>query len=195
MLIVAMGFAAGGSLLTRRRFGISLRVWLVMLAVLIMAATTGWVFSKAILGTPLLPRGLVSHGHVLSMVLFGLVAAVTLPVSRFCLSRCERQRVWAAFWFAEALAAFALAVVAPDFSHLLLFPGLAAVVAAFAVRDLTLRSLLTAWTASVMLIPVAHLISIALGPASGLLLGPVYALVLLPLLPLLSPDTGPVVTG
>jgi hypothetical protein len=167
-------------------------VWLVMLAVLILAATTGWVFSKAIPGTPLLPRAFVSHGHVLSVVLFRLVAAVTLPVSRYCLSRCQRQRVWAAFWFGEALAAFALAVVAPDFSHLLLFPGLAAVVAAFAVRESTLRCLTTTWTAAMMLIPVAHLISIALGPASGLLLGPVDALVLLPLL---SSDTGPGVAG
>jgi hypothetical protein len=77
-----------------------------------------------------------------------------------------------------------VSIVAPEFSHLLAIPGLIAVLLTFTVRPILWRTILSTAAAGVMLIPVQHLLAIALGPSGGLMLFPMFALIAMPMLPL-----------
>ena len=74
----------------------------------------------------------------------------------------------------------------PEFSHLFSVPGVLAIVLTLTVRSIPLRTLLTTAGVGIILIPVQHLLAIAMGPAAGLLLFPMFALSAMPMLPALG---------
>ncbi len=84
------------------------------------------------------------------------------------------------------LLCMGVAILAPAFSHLFLIPALASLVFSVIRLNAVVRALCFVGVFGVMLIPIQHLISVALGPAAGLVLALVYStngLALLPLIP------------
>lgn len=75
-----------------------------------------------------------------------------------------------------------VSIWAPEFSHLLSIPGALAIILTLTVKSLPLRTVLATAAAGVILIPVQHLLSIAMGPAAGMMLFPTFALIAMPML-------------
>lgn len=108
---------------------------------------------------------------------------MVLSIGHWMLRRIDQRVVWDAFWLGQAMACMIVSIWVPEFSHLFSVPGGMALVLTLAVRSIPLRTLLGTAFAGIILIPMQHLLSIALGPASGLLLFPAFALIALPMLP------------
>jgi hypothetical protein len=161
-----------------------LGVWLL----LTIAATTftGWLFSSSLSGTKLLPHPLVAHGKWLCLTLWMLCSAMTLTVANGGLRRRDGDMLWRGLWWIQAVAAVLTAALAPEFSHLMLIPGGCAVLLSLFPISLSSRVYGSVLCTGLLLIPVQHLLSIAVGPTSGLLLGPAFALSTMPLIPLLG---------
>ena len=98
------------------------------------------------------------------------------------LRRIDQRFVWDAFWLGQATTCLVVSTWAPEFSHLLSIPAVMAIGLTLTVRSVALRTLLVTAGAGIIVIPVQHLLSIALGPAAGLLLFPTYALIAMPML-------------
>lgn len=162
----------------------SARVWCAMLLMMVVTAAMGWVFSAALRGTSLLPRAFVWYGHSLSFLMWCLSLLISFSIAHGLLWRIDSRSVWNAFWLGQAVTNLCVSIFLPEFSHLLLVPGVAAVLLTFTVRPILLRTLLATAAAGVLLIPVQHLLAIALGPTGGLMLFPAFALIAMPMLPL-----------
>jgi len=160
----------------------SLRVWLTMLLIAIAAPIVGWIFSACIRGTMILPRPFVWYGHGLSFAMWCLSLLMALSIAHCMLRRIDQRIVWDAFWLGQATTCMVVSMWVPEFSHLLSIPGGMAIVLTLTVRSIPLRTLLATAAAGILLIPVQHLFSIALGPAAGLLLVPAFVLISMPML-------------
>lgn len=163
-----------------------------LVGVIIAAATfaTGWFLSRLMQDTGLLPRSFVWYGHALSAALFVVAAAISLGIAHWFLRRCPAESVWSVHWLWWTLAGISVAAIAPAFSHLVLWPATLAGILSWTRCSVTVRTVLVTLGSSVLLVPVLHLFSMALGPASGVLLCPAFASALMPLYPLLG-LTGP----
>ncbi len=161
----------------------SLRVWLTMLLIVIAAPIVGWILSACIRGTMILPRPFVWYGHAVSIAMWCLCLLMALSIAHWMLRRIDQRIVWDAFWLGQAMTCMFVSIWAPEFSHLLSIPGGMAILLMLTVRSIALRTLLATAGAGVILIPVQHLLSIALGPSAGLLLFPAFALIAMPMLP------------
>jgi len=161
----------------------SLYVWFTMLIIVIAAPIVGWIISACIRGTMILPRPFVWYGHALSFAMWCLSLLMALSIAHWVLRRIDQRIVWNAFWLGQAMTCMFVSMWAPEFSHLLSIPGGMAIVLTLAVRSIPLRTLLATAGAGIILIPVQHLLSIALGPSVGLLLFPAFALIAMPMLP------------
>lgn len=164
----------------------SLRVWLTMLLIMTAAPIVGWILSASIRGTMLLPRPFVWYGHGLSFAMWCLSLLMALSIAHWMLRRIDQRIVWDAFWLGQATICMVVSMWAPEFSHLLSIPGGMAIMLTLTVRSIPLRTLLATVGAGIILIPVQHLLSIALGPAAGLLLVPAFVLISMPMLSLMG---------
>jgi hypothetical protein len=164
----------------------SLQVWLTMLLIATAAPIVGWILSACIRGTMILPRPFVWYGHGLSLAMWCLSLLMALSIGHRMLRRIDQRIVWDAFWLGQAMTCMVVSMWAPEFSHLLSVPGGMAILLTLTVRSIPLRTLLGTAGAGIILIPVQHLLSIALGPAAGLLLFPAFALIAMPMLPALG---------
>ena len=160
----------------------SLRVWLTMLLIIIAAPTVGWIVSACIRGTIILPRPFVWYGHALSLAMWCLSLSLSLSIGYWMLRRTEQRDIWNAFWLGQATTCMVVSIWAPEFSHLLSIPGALAIILTLTVKSLPLRTVLATAAAGVILIPVQHLLSIAMGPAAGMMLFPTFALIAMPML-------------
>ena len=160
----------------------SLRVWLTMLLIMVAAPIAGWIVSASIRGTVILPRPFVWYGHGLSIAMWCLSLLFSLSIAHWMLRRIDQRFVWDAFWLGQATTCLVVSTWAPEFSHLLSIPAVMAIGLTLTVRSVALRTLLVTAGAGIIVIPVQHLLSIALGPAAGLLLFPTYALIAMPML-------------
>lgn len=185
-LVIATLWLSGGHVFARgRRRGTAL-ILLGLLASLVAATVTGWLFSRSIAGTDLLPRPFVSWGHFLSITLTGLTAVVALGVQSAFVRHGDPHHCWHAVWVGVSIVALAATVVAPEFSHLFLVPGGLALLLTACVRSIPARSVLAVVGTAVLWLPTLHLLSIALGPTSGLMLGAVCGMTLIPVMPQLA---------
>ena len=167
----------------------SLLVWLTMLIIVTATPAAGWIVSACIRSTVILPRPFVWYGHGLSFAMWCLSLFMVLSFGRWMLRRIDQRIVWDAFWLGQAMTCMIVSILAPEFSHLLSIPGGMAIILTLAVRSIPLRTLLVTTGAGIILIPVQHLLSIALGPSAGLLLFPTFALIAMPMLPVMGkPD-------
>ena len=173
----------GRHVLRRQVLKQSIYVWLTMLTIAITAPMLGWIVSACIRGTMILPRPFVWYGHGLSLGMWCLCLLMALSIGHWMLRRIDQRIVWDAFWLGQALTCMFVSMWAPEFSHLLSIPGGMAIVLTLTVRFIPLRTLLATACAGIILIPVQHLLSIALGPSEGLLLFPTFALIAMPMLP------------
>jgi hypothetical protein len=155
-----------------------------MLLIIVANAMLGWIISESVRDTVVLPRRFVWYGHGLSFVMWCVSLTVSCSIARGILGRIDQATVWNAFWLGQAMTNLVVSIVAPEFSHLLAIPGLIAVLLTFTVRPILWRTILSTAAAGVMLIPVQHLLAIALGPSGGLMLFPMFALIAMPMLPL-----------
>ena len=160
----------------------SLRVWLAMLLIMVAAPIAGWIVSMSLRGTIILPRPFVWYGHGLSLAMWCLSLLISLSIAHWLLRRIDQRFVWDAFWMGQATTCLVVSTWAPEFSHLLSIPAIMAIGLTLTVRSIALRTLLVTAGAGIIVIPVQHLLSIALGPAAGLLLFPTYALITMPML-------------
>ncbi len=152
-----------------------------ILAVLIVGVGIGWFSSRLMQDVGLLPRKFVWYGHALSVALWLVSASSSLGVAYWILRRCSAEAVWSALWLWGSLAGISVAVVAPEFSPLFLWPALLAAGLSMTRWSVAARSILVTIGSAVLLVPVLHLLAIALGPAAGGLLCPAFALALMPL--------------
>ena len=173
----------GRHVLRREVLRQSLLVWLTMLMIVTAAPVVGWILSACIQSTMILPRPFVWYGHGLSFAMWCLCLLMAWNIGHWMLRRIDQRVVWDAFWLGQAMTCMFVSIWAPEFSHLLSIPGGMAIVLTLTVRSISLRTLLATAGAGIILIPVQHLLSIALGPSAGLLLFPTFALIAMPMLP------------
>ena len=176
----------GRQILRRNALRQALWVWLTMLLVIIAAPIAGWIVSACIRGTMILPRPFVAHGHFIAFAMWWMSVVMSLSIGHWMLRRVDQRDIWNAFWLGQATTCMFVSIWAPEFSHLLSIPGVLAIVMTLTVRSIPLRTLLTTAGAGIILIPVQHLLAIALGPAAGLLLFSTFALIAMPMLPALG---------
>ena len=173
----------GGHVLRRDVLRQAVRVWLTMFIVLMAAIVVGWTVSACLRGTTVLPRAFVWYGHALSFAMWCLTLLIALSISHWMLWTIDQRIVWDAFWLGQATTCLVVSIAAPEFSHVLSIPGTLAILLTLTIRSVSLRTVLATTGAGVMLIPMQHLLAIALGPASGALLFPAFALIAMPILP------------
>ena len=176
----------GRQILRRGAWRQALWVWLTMLLIIVAAPIVGWIVSGCIRGTMILPRPFVSYGHFLSFAIWWLSVLLSLCLGHWMLRRIDQRDVWNAFWLGQAATCMVVSIWAPEFSHLFSVPSVLALVLTVTVRSIPLRTPLAVSGAGIILIPVQHLLAIALGPAAGLLLFPTFALIAMPMLPALG---------
>lgn len=181
----------GRQALRRSNLRQSLRVWLTMLLIIIAAPTVGWLVSACIRGTMILPRPFVWYGHALSFAMWCLSLLLSLSIGRWMLRRVDQRGIWNAFWLGQATTCMFVSIWAPEFSHLLSIPGTLAILLTLSVTSWPLRTILVTAGAGVILIPVQHLLSIAMGPAAGMMLFPMFALIAMPMLSALGKPSFP----
>ncbi len=160
----------------------SLKVWLAMLLIILTAPIVGWIVSACIRGTIILPRPFVWYGHALSLSMWCLSLLLSLSIGHWMLRRIDQRSIWNAFWLGQATTCMFVSIWAPEFSHLLSVPGAFAIVLTLTVRSIPHRTLLATAGAGILVIPVQHLLSIAMGPAAGMMLFPTFALIAMPML-------------
>lgn len=176
----------GRPLVKVKEFRTVFTVWLTMAFVLPAMAGLGFVLSLCIRGTSLLPVPFVPWGHWLSLSLWIIALSVCSIWMHLMLRRHRAETVWNAFWLAHAATNMVVSIAMPEFSYLLFVPALFAMFVTVAVKDIFLRTAIVTCLSAVLLIPLHHLIAIALGPASGLMLLPAFSLLSMPLLPVFS---------
>ena len=181
----------GRQALRRSNLRQSLRVWLTMLLIIIAAPTVGWLVSACIRGTMILPRPFVWYGHALSFAMWCLSLLLSLSIGRWMLRRVDQRGIWNAFWLGQATTCMFVSIWAPEFSHLLSIPGTLAILLTLSVTSWPLRTIVVTAGAGVILIPVQHLLSIAMGPAAGMMLFPMFALIAMPMLSALGKPSFP----
>lgn len=187
-----------GRRLLRDRAGWSVvRVWLSMAVMLPLVSMLGWLVSQSIFGSMLLPRPFVAYGHWISLAMWGICLAVCCLVWHVTLRGIDQQTAWRSFWLAHAATCMVVSIYIPEFSHLLFIPGILAVFATLTIRNILLRTGIVTCLSALLLIPLDHLIAIALGPANGMLMFPVFALLAMPLLPAfaLAPENNRIFPG
>ena len=173
----------GGHVLRRDVLRQAVRVWLTMFIILMAAIVVGWTVSACLRGTTVLPRAFVWYGHALSFAMWCLTLLIALSISHWMLRTIDQRIVWDAFWLGQATTCLVVSIAAPEFSHVLSIPGTLAILLTLTIRSVSLRTVLATTGAGVMLIPMQHLLAIALGPASGALLFPAFVLIAMPMLP------------
>ena len=176
----------GRQILRRGALRQALWVWLTMLLIIVAAPIVGWIVSACIRGTMILPRPFVWYGHALSFSMWCLSLPLSLSIGYWMLRRIDQLHIWNAFWLGQATTCMVVSIWTPEFSHLFSVPGVLAIVLTLTVRSIPLRTLLTTAGVGIILIPVQHLLAIAMGPAAGLLLFPMFALIAMPMLPALG---------
>ena len=174
------------TLLTRDGHRARILIAATILVVLIVSVGIGWFLSRLMQDVGLLPRKLVWYGHALSAALWLAATASSLGIASCLLRRCSAEALWSALWLWGSLAGISVAVVAPEFSPLFLWPAMLAAGLSMTRWSVAARTILVTLGSAVLLVPVLHLLSIALGPASGELLCPTFALVLMPIYPVLA---------
>ncbi len=183
----ALLFAAvqvyGRPLVRRRVVWPVIRVWSTMAMILPMACALGWLVSRSIMGTSILPRPFVEHGHWLSLGMWFICLVACGTLAYGMLRRVNQECLWDAFWLAHAATCMVVSIFLPEFSYLLSVPAMFALVSTLLIRSIPTRTRVVACLSAILLIPLDHLISIALGPANGMLLFPVYSLLIMPMLP------------
>ncbi len=152
-----------------------------ILVVLIVSVGIGWFLSRLMQDVGMLPRNLVWYGHALSVALWLVSTASTLGIASWFLRRCSAEALWSALWLWGSLAGISVAMVAPEFSPLFLWPAMLATGLSMTRWCITIRTIVVTIGGAVLLVPVLHLLSIALGPAAGVLLCPAFALAVMPL--------------
>ncbi len=154
--------------------------------VMIAVGTEGWFLGRLWRDIGLLPRQFVSHGPVLCLVLWLFALATSLGIARWLLSRCSYESVWAATWVNWSLAGLSVSVIMPEFSHLAFLPELAAIGLSVSSIPQCLRVLGALLAVTLSMMPLQHLLMIALGPGGGLFWCPAIALLAIPLYPALG---------
>jgi hypothetical protein len=163
-----------------------MRVGLAGLIVAVASTAVGWFLSRLMRDVGLLPRSFVWYGHALCVVLWVVSATISLGIARWRLHRQSAATVWSVLWLWWSVAGLSVAVVLPEFSPLLLWPACFAVTLSLSRWSVAAKTILATLGSAVLLAPVSHLLSIALGPSAGTLLCPAFALPLMPLYPLLA---------
>ncbi|HRA87318.1 MAG TPA: M28 family peptidase [Planctomycetaceae bacterium] len=161
----------------------AIQVWCTMLIVLVASIAVGWIVSRCIMGTAVLPRAFVWYGHALSFAMWCLTMLLALSIAHWMLRRIDQRVVWDSFWLGQATTCLVVSIWAPEFSHLLSIPGAFAIILTLTIRSISFRTILAVTFAGVMLIPMQHLLAIALGPSAGMLLFPAFVLIAMPMLP------------
>jgi len=183
VLLAVMLVVCGRRALKTSSIRATLTTWIGVLTAIVAAVLIGWMFSESILGTSLLPRPFVAHGHWLSFLLWWLVLGVVCATAHLFLRGIDQRAVWDAFWLGQAICSVLVAWLAPEFSHLVMIPAAMALITSLLIKSIHSRILVITAGQAILLIPVQHLLSIAIGPANGILLAAAFALTALPLLP------------
>ncbi len=163
-----------------------LRLGFAGLIVGLTSSMAGWFLSRLIREMGVLPRSFVWYGPALVIGLWIVSATASLGIARWILKHRSAEHTWGSLWLWWSFAGISVAAVAPEFSHLLLVPALLAAGLSASKWSVTTRTLIASFGSAILVVPVQHLLSIALGPSSGILLCPTFALALVPIYPLVA---------
>ncbi|MFM9965838.1 MAG: M28 family peptidase [Planctomycetaceae bacterium] len=183
MAFVSVSLMNRRSFLARDGLRTLILVGVAGIAVAVASAVSGWFLSRLMRDLGLLPRSFVWYGHALSAGLWLVSAAISLGTAHWLLRRSSAETVWSILWLWWTLAGISVATIAPEFSHLFLWPACLSAALSGSRWSVAMRTILVTLGSAVLLIPVQHLLSIAIGPSSGGLLCPAFALALMPLFP------------
>jgi hypothetical protein len=111
---------------------------------------------------------------------------VSLGIAFWLLKQRSADQTWSGLWLWWSFAGISVATIAPEFSHLLVMPTLLAAGLSACRWGVVTRTLIATFGSAILLAPVLHLLSIALGPSNGSQLCPAFALSLLPIYPLVA---------
>ncbi len=161
----------------------ALRLITTMVVALIAAAALGGLAAKGLQAAGVLWKGHIALGGLVSSLYLLISATSVWFAARYLLRGMDRGVTWSVFWILWAVLGVVLATLIPGFSYFLLVPTIATVLVSLFPLGLHGRIVWSVLLASVMLLPLANLLPVALGPRAGLVLGGVFSLVLFPLLP------------
>lgn len=168
--------------------------------------STWHVMVRVIAAVALALAGAAAVGAVATsaLVAFGLldfaysrqIVACYAPVSFlivwllawWLLRDCARHVAWIVYWTLWSVTGIAVTLTIPGFSYFLLLPGIVAAIVALVPIGVTARCVVTAVWSSIILLPLANMLPVAIGPGAAVIFHPVFVLVWLPLLPLFSAD-------
>ena len=176
----------GRPLMKNRQWKSVLTVWGTMALLLPFAALLGWIVSRSLIGTQILPRAFVPHGHWLSLGMWVFCIECCCQLSMLLLRKVDQRCLWNSFWLAHAFTTMVVATFAAEFSYLLWLPALIAIAATLLLPETLVRTVIVSVLCCLLLIPLHHLMAIGLGPAAGMFLFPAFALLVMPLLPCLG---------
>ncbi len=165
----------------------ALRCLLVLLALFVVTVLASVAIAYAltwglhVLGV--LWKGHVAWGGLLYAVYFLLAALLVWKVGRVLLADLDRDVIWAMLWVSWSGAGVVLAVAVPGLSYFLVVPSLLCALLFLLPLGPAVRMPLSVVAASVILLPLANLAPVALGAGAGMVLSPVFVLVLFPLVP------------
>ena len=194
LMLLAALVIYGRPLIRQKAIGATLLVWMTILLIVVTNAAVGWLVSRSLLGTSILPRPFVAHGGWILIGMWLLSQSLSLALAGSIIFRINPDTAWNAVWLAHAIASFAGVILQPEFFGPLAAPGVLALLLTLTVRCPCTRTLLATAGACVLLVPLQHFISQALSPAAGLLLLPTYCLLSLALIPALGRMTHVVTT-
>ncbi len=162
---------------------VAVAVVLVFIAAALLGTAVTWLLSAA----GLLSRKYVPYGGWLTAFYVLLSLTLVWCLARPLLRRVSSATIWIVLWLSWSLVGVAIGFILPGFSYFTLVPALgAAVLAILPANAVRARIFGTILVASVVLLPLANLLPIALGARAGVAVLPVWTLVWLPLLPLLG---------
>jgi hypothetical protein len=172
-----------------------LRTWLVILVAAGLSVALGWGLARGLTAAWLLPRNHVAYGGWIVALYWLTALAILWLTARSLLRGVTMTGVWNSLWLLWSIGATLLAWWVPGLCYLLLIPTLVAAMLTCVPVGPTVRLLLSVTVAGVVLLPLGHLLPVALGPRAGAVLCPVCLLVFCPLLPALVAEACPADSG
>ncbi len=150
---------------------------------LLGSVATGAIVAKVLQAVGILWRSHVALGGPIFVLYLTISATLLWWVARLLLRGTDRGVAWSVFWIMWSAVGVVLAALIPGFSYFLLVPALSAALLSLLPLGLHSRMILSVLVTSVVLLPIANQMPLALGPRAGWILCGVFTLIFLPLLP------------
>jgi hypothetical protein len=145
----------------------------------------GAIVARSLASAGILPRSHVAHGQLIAAIYWLIAILLVVATVRLLLGRAFRSDVFATVWLGWSVVGLAVAWWLPGFSYVLLVPALGTAILSILPLNINHKVVLSVLLAAVILVPLANVLPVGLGPRAGLVLCPAFTLMLSPMLPFL----------